>query len=232
MSEAPDGRKKRPKWNSKSRLRSWAEAAALAKAGAPVYEALHAMCEIIDDYHEGDGFSSSFRMKLSYFVWASSDDPKQVRAIIAQAERWLEEGRRRWREGYVPDPFGEPRIRVRREPPAELPAFTVERRKVIELLKGCQHAEAMPYRGHVDTLVNLDRRRPLEPFHQNAQLVLEELCFLYRDQLPFGVGRDDPPINPWTGKPSCQPALEINYRDGHLERGLRKTWSGELVKDY
>lgn len=191
---------------------------------------LKKMCAHVDWDWDGSGVSPSLKMMVRFYAATTSLSPDRVRDMVMLGSQWLTTARDRYRRGFVGSPFGEERPRAAH--PLTMPNndLTVEesakRDQTLILLEGCEHDISKPYRRWLSVLRDQHDSAPGEQFGDNAALVFMELRYLYRDQLPFGVGRDDPPINPYTRKHSCQPIMEWDR-----QRGARLTWAG-MTTDY
>lgn len=201
------------------------EARALDAASGVIFERLKKLAPYMDvdfDY-ESRRWTPAELMIIRFMIAITSNDPKKVLEMHETAEGWLNRAKQLFLKGMVPDPFG---------PERPFPTPTDRKRTVedhrrnheLTLLERCQHDATRHWRRMIEMLRSaLDGGRG---FSNIADQTLEELKYIYRAQLPFGVGRDDPPIDQLTGKLTCQPLF-----NPFPEEGWRLTWNGQ-TRDY
>lgn len=215
-------------------LERWDESETLASQSDRLLADLRRMAPYADadfDHLEEAGLSPGNRMLLAtYAIFTDMVRPESIRAHQATVSEWLEKGRDLFRRGMVPDPFGPERPMPTLVTDFPLHPEYERRGATIRLILACQHKDELPYRRNAMDLWKAHIGAKSRPWARNADLVLDELRFLYRDQLPFGVGLDDPPINPWSGKPSCQmPLAHLGIEPvgtDPMKGEWRKAWFG------
>jgi hypothetical protein len=84
------------------------------RARDPELDALDAMARYADHGFEGPGWSPSAVMKIHYLIMLTReirDGPAARINAKKHAIKWVEEGRARWKAGFVANPFGDPVLR-------------------------------------------------------------------------------------------------------------------------
>lgn len=203
----------------------FAEARALDATTGAILQRLKRLAPYMDadfDY-ESSRWSPSELMIIRFMISTKSNDPQRIVEMHRLANGWLKRAKDLFLKGMVADPFGPERAAP--PPTQKKRSLDDDRRdRELTLLERCEHDMSRHWHRTIAML-----RSVMEGgrgFSENADQALEELKFIYRAQLPFGIGRDDPPINLRTGKLTCQPLF-----NAFPEEGWRLTWDGQ-TRDY